>query len=122
MSDIKDKIKKDNVREKYRAARDLLRQVKHVTKEPQHSVPDVFVWLICDRKRVAYARIPTRELLAAKKSDLNGKNCGKIQTLFLKVRSNLTFETKKTIYVFARTTCILVFRNLARKGPGWQGG
>ena len=85
VNDIKDKIKKDNVREKYRAARDLMRQVKHVTREPQHSVPDVFIWLICDRKRIAYARLPARELLAANKSDLNGKNCGKVQTIFLKV-------------------------------------
>ena len=120
MSDIKDKIKKDNVREKYRAARDLLRQVKHVTKEPQHSVPDVFVWLICDRKRVAYARIPTRELLAAKKSDLNGKNCGKVQTLFLKVRFSGPFEMIENVKICAID--MYTFRNLERKGPGWQGG
>ena len=53
--------------------------------QPQHSMPDVFVWMVCDKKRVAYARVPANDLLYATQDDMQGKHCGKIQTLFLRV-------------------------------------
>uniref|UniRef100_A0A8C7N0A7 Fer-1 like family member 6 n=1 Tax=Oncorhynchus kisutch TaxID=8019 RepID=A0A8C7N0A7_ONCKI len=51
---------------------------------PQHTIPDVFVWMLSNNKRVAYARISARDLIYSASPEERGKDCGKIQTLFLK--------------------------------------
>ena len=56
--------------------------------QPQHSVPDVFIWLISGSKRLAYQRISARHLLYSMIEEEKGKNCGILQTLFLKVSHN----------------------------------
>uniref|UniRef100_A0AAZ3SED4 C2 domain-containing protein n=1 Tax=Oncorhynchus tshawytscha TaxID=74940 RepID=A0AAZ3SED4_ONCTS len=53
---------------------------------PQHTIPDVFVWMLSNNKRVAYARISARDLIYTASPEERGKDCGKIQTLFLKVK------------------------------------
>lgn len=55
--------------------------------QPQHTVPDVFVWLLSNNKRVAYARIRARDLLFSSSAEAQGVHCGKVLTLFLKVGS-----------------------------------
>lgn len=57
----------------------------HLGFQPQHSIPDVFVWMIVDKKRIAYYRIPAKELMHASQAELIGKHCGKLQTIFLRV-------------------------------------
>ncbi|XP_069756648.1 myoferlin-like [Narcine bancroftii] len=62
-----------------------LESLKSVAEEPQNSMPDVIIWMICDEKRVAFARIPAHELLYSTTSEeACGKYCGKTQTIFLK--------------------------------------
>lgn len=56
-------------------------------QEPQHSIPDVFIWLISNGKRYAYQRIPAKDILYSIVDEERGKDCGKVQTLFLKVRN-----------------------------------
>lgn len=53
--------------------------------QPQHTLPDVFVWMLSNNKRIAYARVPARHLLYSDKLVERGIDCGKIKTLFLKV-------------------------------------
>lgn len=53
--------------------------------QPQHTVPDMFVWLLSNNKRIAYARVRTRDLLYSSNQESRGILCGKIVTLFLKV-------------------------------------
>uniref|UniRef100_A0A6Q2XG26 C2 domain-containing protein n=1 Tax=Esox lucius TaxID=8010 RepID=A0A6Q2XG26_ESOLU len=53
---------------------------------PQHTIPDVFIWMLSNNKRVAYARISARDLLYSANPEERGRDCGKIQTLFLKVQ------------------------------------
>lgn len=48
-------------------------------------MPDVFVWLLSNNKRVAYARVRARDLLFSRSSEAQGVHCGKVVTLFLKV-------------------------------------
>lgn len=55
--------------------------------QPQHTVPDVFVWLLSNNKRVAYARVRARDLLFSSTAEAQGVHCGKVLTLFLKVSS-----------------------------------
>ncbi|KTF72534.1 hypothetical protein cypCar_00023706 [Cyprinus carpio] len=52
---------------------------------PQHTLPDVFVCLVSNHKRLAYARIPARHLLFSESPEQRGQDCGKIKTLFLKI-------------------------------------
>lgn len=48
----------------------------------------MFVWLLSNNKRVAYARVRTRDLLYSSRQEARGINCGKVITLFLKVNSH----------------------------------
>ncbi|MBN3319754.1 FR1L6 protein, partial [Atractosteus spatula] len=52
---------------------------------PQHTIPDIFIWMLSNNKRVAYARIPARDLVYSESDNERGKDCGKIKTLFLKM-------------------------------------
>ena len=64
-----------NVREKYKGGLSLLERVKSLIHDvrrvglklqltdilqPQHALPDVFIWMISGNKRVAYHRITSR--------------------------------------------------------------
>lgn len=58
------------------------------TLQPQHTVPDVFVWLLSNNKRVACARVRTRDLLFSNDQEAKGIHCGKIITLYLRVNTH----------------------------------
>ncbi|XP_030237617.1 fer-1-like protein 6 [Gadus morhua] len=62
----------------------LCRQIQFLVEEPQHTLPDVFVWLLSNNKRVAYSRLRARDLLFSGNPEERGRDCGKIHTLFLK--------------------------------------
>uniref|UniRef100_A0A8C9G5Z1 Dysferlin n=1 Tax=Pavo cristatus TaxID=9049 RepID=A0A8C9G5Z1_PAVCR len=52
---------------------------------PQNSLPDVVIWMLRGEKRVAYARVPAHEVLYSRGGpSCCGRNCGKLQTIFLK--------------------------------------
>ncbi|KAF2350904.1 C2 domain [Trinorchestia longiramus] len=47
-----------------------------LAEEPQSSIPDVFVWLISGTKRLAYVRVPARDLLHASDPACAGRRSG----------------------------------------------
>lgn len=57
--------------------------------QPQHSIPDVFIWMMTNNKRIAYARIPSKDILYSIVDEETGKDCGKVKAVFLKVQSPL---------------------------------
>ncbi|XP_009319173.1 PREDICTED: dysferlin [Pygoscelis adeliae] len=66
-------------------AEDWLSRLKAMAEEPQNSLPDIVIWMLQGDKRVAYARVPAHEVLFSRGiSSCCGKNCGKLQTIFLK--------------------------------------
>lgn len=67
----------------------LIRLHPRPALQPQHTVPDLFVWLLSNNKRVAYARVRTRDLLFSSNREARGILCGKILTLFLKVSEEI---------------------------------
>lgn len=93
----------------------ILHWISHLyTLQPQHMVPDIFVWLLSNNKRVAYARVRARDLLFSSTQEARGIHCGKIMTLFLKVnkRTNIFSvggQTEKQndqcMYAASRETC-----------------
>lgn len=56
-------------------------------QQPQQCVPDVIIWMLAGNKRVAYSRVPAHTLYYANDERGRGELCGKIQTLFLTVRT-----------------------------------
>uniref|UniRef100_A0A8B9PML9 Dysferlin n=1 Tax=Apteryx owenii TaxID=8824 RepID=A0A8B9PML9_APTOW len=66
-------------------AEDWLCRLKAMAEEPQNSLPDVVIWMLQGDKRVAYARVPAHQVLFSRNvASCCGKNCGKLQTIFLK--------------------------------------
>ncbi|CAN2388306.1 Dysferlin [Pristimantis euphronides] len=56
-----------------------------ICKKPQNSLPDIVIWMLQGDKRVAYYRIPAHQVLFSRNgAKCCGKNCGKLQTIFLK--------------------------------------
>lgn len=53
--------------------------------QPQHSIPDVFIWMMSNNKRIAYARIPSKDILYSMVDEEMGKDCSKVKAVFLKV-------------------------------------
>lgn len=56
--------------------------------QPQHSIPDVFIWMMSHNKRIAYARIPSKDILYSIVDEETGKDCAKVKAVFLKVPSS----------------------------------
>lgn len=54
--------------------------------QPQPPLPDVLVWMLSGRRRVACARIPAQDVLFSVVEEERGRDCGKIQSLLLTVR------------------------------------
>ncbi|KAF6103101.1 dysferlin [Phyllostomus discolor] len=69
-------------------AEDWLLRLRALADEPQNSLPDIVIWMLQGDKRVAYQRVPANEVLFSRRgASYCGKNCGKLQTIFLKVGS-----------------------------------
>ncbi|XP_063781358.1 dysferlin isoform X3 [Pseudophryne corroboree] len=66
-------------------AEDWLLRLKAMAEEPQNSLPDIVIWMLQGDKRVAYYRMPAHQVLFSRNgSKCCGRNCGKLQTIFLK--------------------------------------
>ncbi|XP_078205193.1 dysferlin isoform X44 [Callithrix jacchus] len=64
---------------------DWLLRLRALAEEPQNSLPDIVIWMLQGDKRVAYQRVPAHQVLFSRRgASYCGKNCGKLQTIFLK--------------------------------------
>lgn len=103
---LKALVTKSTFRERYRTACTYLQKLKFLEEDvslvvenqeipllncfsryfqPQHSLPDVFVWAISGGKRMAYHRLPARDIVYSIVDEECGRECGKVQTMFLKL-------------------------------------
>uniref|UniRef100_A0A8C5MXF2 C2 domain-containing protein n=1 Tax=Leptobrachium leishanense TaxID=445787 RepID=A0A8C5MXF2_9ANUR len=82
---IVQKKKKMSFNEMSKKMQGFIDDIKFLGDEPQHTVPDVFIWLLSNNKRVAYARIPARDILYSPALEEQGHHSGKIKTLFFKL-------------------------------------
>lgn len=60
-------------------------------------MPDVVIWMISGDKRLAYYRIPANEVLWSQHADYIGRQCGRLQTLQLKVTDNHSVSLNQPI-------------------------
>ncbi|XP_068420221.1 otoferlin isoform X4 [Eschrichtius robustus] len=82
---LRAQVKWHTVRDKLRLCQNFLHKLRFLADEPQHSVPDVFIWMMSNNKRIAYARVPSKDLLFSTVEEELGKDCAKVKTLFLKL-------------------------------------
>ncbi|XP_037541805.1 otoferlin [Nematolebias whitei] len=82
---IRTQVKKNTVRDKLKLAQNFLQRLRFLADEPQHSIPDVFIWMMSNNKRIAYARIPSKDILYSIVDEETGKDCGKVKAVFLKL-------------------------------------
>uniref|UniRef100_A0A8B9HKC2 Otoferlin a n=1 Tax=Astyanax mexicanus TaxID=7994 RepID=A0A8B9HKC2_ASTMX len=76
---IRSQVKRNTVRDKLKLALNFLQRLRFLADEPQHSIPDVFIWMMSNNKRIAYARIPTKDILFSIVDEEMGKDCGKVK-------------------------------------------
>uniref|UniRef100_UPI00398EED9F fer-1-like protein 6 n=1 Tax=Pristiophorus japonicus TaxID=55135 RepID=UPI00398EED9F len=100
--------KKMSVNERLRAIQSCIQKLRFLVDEPQHTIPDVFIWMLSSNKRIAYVRIPAKDILYSEKEDEKGKDCGKIKSLFLKLPGKRvmgwTVQAKVDIYLWLGST------------------
>ncbi|XP_051887398.1 fer-1-like protein 4 isoform X2 [Pristis pectinata] len=80
------KRKEKNIKEKLNELQTLLEKFKRRVEEPQTPIPDIFIWMLSNGKRVAVARIPARQILYSVVEEEKGKDCGKIQSIIMKAQ------------------------------------
>ncbi|XP_069773690.1 myoferlin-like isoform X3 [Narcine bancroftii] len=74
-----------DVQDKLSEVEDWIERLTSVAVEPQNSLPDIIIWMLCGEKRVAYARIKAQSVLfSSDDRKCCGKCCGKLQTVFMK--------------------------------------
>uniref|UniRef100_A0AAY4D3E6 Otoferlin n=1 Tax=Denticeps clupeoides TaxID=299321 RepID=A0AAY4D3E6_9TELE len=82
---IRTQVKKKTVKDKLKLVLNFLQRLRFLADEPQHSIPDVFIWMLSNNKRIAYARIPSKDILHSIVDEEMGKDCGKVNAVFLRL-------------------------------------
>ncbi|KAF5278108.1 hypothetical protein FQR65_LT03624 [Abscondita terminalis] len=78
-------VTKNSFKERFKTAQTYVSKLKFLVEDPQHAIPDVFIWLISGGKRQAYQRILARDIIYSIVDEERGKMSGKVQTMFLKL-------------------------------------
>ncbi|KAM6992483.1 otoferlin isoform 9-T9 [Tautogolabrus adspersus] len=104
---IRTQVKKNTVKEKVKMVQNFLQKLRFLAEEPQHSIPDVFVWMMSNNKRIAYARVPSKDILYSIVDEETGKDCGKVKAVFLKLpgkkgfgHAGWTVQAKLELYLW----------------------
>uniref|UniRef100_A0AAY4AWM5 C2 domain-containing protein n=1 Tax=Denticeps clupeoides TaxID=299321 RepID=A0AAY4AWM5_9TELE len=88
---IRSQVKKNTVKDKLKLAQNFLEKLRFLADEPQHSVPDIYIWMMSNNKRVAYARVPSKDILYSSVDQETGKDCGKVKTMFFRLPGKKSF-------------------------------
>uniref|UniRef100_A0A8C6TUZ0 Otoferlin n=1 Tax=Neogobius melanostomus TaxID=47308 RepID=A0A8C6TUZ0_9GOBI len=104
---MRTQVKKNTFKDKLKLAQNFLQRLRFLADEPQHSIPDVFVWMMSNNKRIAYARIPSKDILYSIVDEETGKDCGKVKAVFLKLpgkkgfgHAGWTVQAKLELYLW----------------------
>ncbi|XP_045542088.1 fer-1-like protein 6 [Papilio machaon] len=62
----------------------LGQSMKNLMSKTTEGWPDLVIWLLNGGNRVGFAKIPPADIIYSPISEQSGKNCGKIQTIYLK--------------------------------------
>ncbi|CAL1540078.1 unnamed protein product [Lymnaea stagnalis] len=102
---MKATVTKSNMKDKLKAGTQYLNKLKTLSTEPQHALPDVFIWMVSNNKRIAYQRIPARQIIYSIVDEERGRDCGKPITLLLRLpgkramgSAGWTIQTKLQVF------------------------
>ena len=73
--------------------------------QPQDTIPDVFIWMLCGGKRVAYTRIPAQHVVYSLVEEERGKDAGRMQTVFLRVGSRSSNRHTPVYHFTTKAIC-----------------
>ncbi|XP_035699842.1 otoferlin-like [Branchiostoma floridae] len=100
-------VRASTYKDKLKQTQSFVNKLKVLNIEPQDSLPDIFIWMLSNNKRIAYTRFPSRDILYSIVAEETGVNCGKVQTLFLKLPgkrgtgpSGWTIQAKLQLYLW----------------------
>ncbi|XP_060549087.1 otoferlin isoform X2 [Pantherophis guttatus] len=104
---MRSQVKKTTIRDKLKQSQNFLQKLRFLADEPQHSIPEIFIWMMSNGKRIAYARIPSKDILYSIVDEETGKDCGKVKTVFLKLPgkrgfgpAGWTVQAKMEVYLW----------------------
>ncbi|XP_030632044.1 LOW QUALITY PROTEIN: fer-1-like protein 4 [Chanos chanos] len=103
---VRRRVTRRTVKEKVGEAKRILKRTRFLAKEPQSTLPDVFLWMMSGGRRVAYARIPAHSILFSLVEEEKGKDCGKLTTVYMKTPGGLLGEifAKLEVYLWLGIT------------------
>ncbi|KAJ3606908.1 hypothetical protein NHX12_026424, partial [Muraenolepis orangiensis] len=82
---LRTQVKKNTLKDKLKLVHNFLQRLRFLADEPQHSIPDIFIWMMSNNKRMAYARVPSKDILYSIVDEETGKDCGKVNAVFLRI-------------------------------------
>ncbi|XP_040283026.1 otoferlin [Bufo bufo] len=104
---LRSQVKKNTVKDKLKLVQNFLHKLRFLADEPQHSIPDIFIWMLSNNKRIAYARISSKDILYSIVDEETGKDCGKVKCVFLKLPgkrgfgpAGWTVQAKMEVYMW----------------------
>ncbi|KYO37036.1 hypothetical protein Y1Q_0005860 [Alligator mississippiensis] len=104
---LRSQVKKNTMKDKLKLVQNFLQKLRFLADEPQHSIPDIFIWMMSNNKRIAYARITSKDILYSIVDEETGKDCAKVKTVFLKLPgkrgfgpAGWTVQAKMDIYLW----------------------
>uniref|UniRef100_A0A8B9DFQ3 Otoferlin n=1 Tax=Anser cygnoides TaxID=8845 RepID=A0A8B9DFQ3_ANSCY len=104
---LRSQVKKNTMKDKLKLVQNFLQKLRFLADEPQHTIPDIFIWMISNNKRIAYARVPSKDILYSIVDEEMGKDCAKVKTVFLKLPgkrgfgpAGWTVQAKMEIYLW----------------------
>nr|CAD7441046.1 unnamed protein product [Timema bartmani] len=84
-SELFKKLNHVTLNQTFGQARNLLERLQFLIDDPQHCLPDVFVWLVTSASRVAFHRIPARRVLYSPTREQCGSMCATVHAVQLKL-------------------------------------
>lgn len=84
-------LNRHSFKEKLHTTQQFSRKLRDICEDAQHSLPDVFLWMLAAGRRVAYHRIPARQIIYSPIDEQRGPLCHRRQTILLKVRLEYRF-------------------------------
>ncbi|KAM9563364.1 otoferlin isoform 16-T16 [Guaruba guarouba] len=104
---LRSQVKKNTMKDKLKLVQNFLQKLRFLADEPQHTIPDVFIWMLSNNKRIAYARVPSKDILYSIVDEEMGKECAKVKSIFLKLPgkrgfgpAGWTVQAKMEIYLW----------------------
>ncbi|XP_056157898.1 fer-1-like protein 4 [Lampris incognitus] len=81
---VKRRVTRRTAKQHLADAKKILKKLRLLAKEPQSTLPDVFLWLLSGGKRLAYVRIAAHSVLFSLVEEQRGRDCGRVTTLYMK--------------------------------------